>query len=103
MPAPHDEEELAMVTPILGAIDPVPNGMLQGKAPPAPGTEPNEPFSIHDYMLSVYGNHHLENLNLAAMVEERVWTSCGLVLPSRDQGAAGAVIRPVAIGLPNQG
>ena len=48
-------------------IDPVPNGMLQGKAPPAQGTEPGLPFSIHHYMLSVFGIHHLENLNLAAM------------------------------------
>ena len=43
--------------------------MLQGKAPPAPGTEPGLPFSIHHYMLSVFGIHHLENLNLAAMAQ----------------------------------
>ena len=48
-------------------IDAVPRGMLQGKAPPATGTEPGLPFSIHHYMLSVFGIHHLENLNLAAM------------------------------------
>jgi len=83
-------------------IDPVPNGMLQGKAPPAQGTEPGLPFSIHHYMLSVFGIHHLENLNLAAMAGDRVWTSCAMALPSRDQGAAGAVLRPVAIGLPDQ-
>ena len=46
-------------------IDAVPSGMLQGKAPPAPGTEPGLPFSVHHYMLSVFGIHHLENLNLA--------------------------------------
>jgi kynurenine formamidase len=83
-------------------IDAVPEGMLQGKAPPAAGTEPNLPFSIHHYMISVYGIHHLENLNLAAMAADRVWTSCAMVLPSRDKGAAGAVIRPVAIGVPGQ-
>ena len=83
-------------------IDPVPNGMLQGKAAPAKGTEPGLPFSIHHYMLSVYGIHHLENLNLAEMARDRVWTSCAMALPSRDKGAAGAVIRPVAIGLPGQ-
>jgi len=83
-------------------IDPVPAGMLQGKAPPAKGTEPGLPFSIHHYMLSVFGIHHLENLNLAAMARDHVWTSCAMALPSRDKGAAGAVIRPVAIGLPNQ-
>ena len=83
-------------------IDPVPNGMLQGKAPPAPGTEPGLPFSIHHYLLSVFGIHHLENLNLAAMAADSVWTSCAMVLPSRDKGAAGAVVRPVAIGLRGQ-
>jgi kynurenine formamidase len=83
-------------------IDPVPKGMLEGKAPPAAGTEANLPFSIHHYMLSVFGIHHLENLNLAQMAGEQVWTSCAMVLPSRDKGAAGAVIRPVAIGLPKQ-
>ncbi len=83
-------------------IDPVPNGMLQGKAPPPKGTEPGMPFSIHHYMLSVFGIHHLENLNLASMARDRVWTSCAMALPSRDKGAAGAVVRPVAIGLPGQ-
>lgn len=83
-------------------LDAVPEGMLQGKAPPAAGTDPGLPFSIHHYMLSVYGIHHLENLNLAAMAADKVWTSCAMVLPSRDKGAAGAVVRPVAIGEPNQ-
>lgn len=83
-------------------IDAVPNGMLQGKAAPAQGTEPGLPFSIHHYMLSVFGIHHLENLNLAGMARDRVWTSCAMALPSRDKGAAGAVVRPVAIGLPGQ-
>jgi len=83
-------------------IDAVPNGLLQGKAQPAAGTEPGLPFSIHHYLLSVFGIHHLENLNLAAMAGDRVWTSCAMVLPSRDKGAAGAVVRPVAVGLPNQ-
>jgi hypothetical protein len=36
-------------------IDPVPSGMLQGKAPPAPGTEPGLPFSI---LLHAVGVRH---------------------------------------------
>src|SRR5678809_526851 len=63
-------------------IDPVPNGMLQGKAPPAQGTEPGLPFSIHHYMLSVFGIHHLENLNLAAMAGDHVWTCLLYTSPS---------------------
>jgi hypothetical protein len=34
--------------------------------------------------------------------QDRVWISCAMALPPRDKGAAGAVIRPVAIGLPGQ-
>jgi kynurenine formamidase len=83
-------------------IDAVANGMLQGKAPPAPGTPPGLPFAIHHHMLTEFGIHHLENMNLAAMASDKVWTSCAMVLPPRDKGAAGAAIRPVAIGLPNQ-
>jgi len=83
-------------------IDAVPNGMLQGKAPPAAGTAPGLPFGIHHTLITQYGIHHLENLNLAAMVNDKVWTSCAMVLPSRDLGAAGAAIRPVAVGVPNQ-
>jgi kynurenine formamidase len=83
-------------------IDPVANGMLQGKAPPAPGTPPGLPFAIHHHMLTQFGIHHLENLNLGAMVDDRVWTSCAMVLPPLDKGGAGAVIRPVAVGVPGQ-
>lgn len=83
-------------------IDSVPGGMLQGKAPPAPGTLPGMPFSIHHTLITQFGIHHLENLNLAAMAKDKVWTSCAMVLPSRDLGAAGAAIRPVAVGVPNQ-
>jgi kynurenine formamidase len=80
-------------------IDAVPDGMLQGKAAPAPGTLPGLPFSIHHTLITQFGIHHLENLNLAAMARDKVWTSCALVLPTRDLGAAGAAVRPVAIGV----
>jgi kynurenine formamidase len=83
-------------------IDAVPAGMLQGKAPPAPGTPPGLPFGIHHTLITQFGIHHLENLNLAAMAKDKVWTSCAMVLPARDQGAAGAAVRPVAVGVPNQ-
>jgi hypothetical protein len=53
-------------------------------------------------MIAEFGIHHLENLNLATMANDKVWTSCAMVLPSRDLGAAGAAIRPVAIGMPGQ-
>ncbi len=83
-------------------IDAVPGGMLQGKAPPAAGTPQGLPFGIHHTLITQFGIHHLENLNLAAMTKDKVWTSCAMVLPTRDQGAAGAAVRPVAVGVPNQ-
>ena len=83
-------------------IDPVANGMLQGKAPPAPGTPPGLPFAIHHQMLSQFGIHHLENLKLADLAKDRVWTSCAMVLPALDKGGAGAAVRPVSIGVSGQ-
>jgi kynurenine formamidase len=84
-------------------IDPVPNGMLQGKAPPPAGTEPGLPFGVHHQLLTRFGIHHLENLKLDALAREKVWTACAMVLPPLDKGGAGAPVRPVAIGMPGQG
>ncbi len=83
-------------------IDPVPEGMLQGKAPPAEGTPPGLPFAVHHYMLTQMGIHHIEHANLAAIADDKVWTSCTMVLPLREKGGAGSAVRPVAIGKPGQ-
>jgi kynurenine formamidase len=83
-------------------IDPVPEGMLSGKAPPAEGTPPGLPFVIHHYMITQAGIHHVEHANLAALADDRVWTSCTMILPLREKGAAGSPLRPVAIGVPAQ-
>ena len=84
-------------------IDPVPEGMLQGKSGPAEGTPPNLPFAIHDYLIRQMGIHHIENAKLDELARDRVWTSCTIVLPPREKGAAGGVIRPVAYGVPGPG
>jgi len=34
------------------------------------------------------------------LAADRVWAFCTLILPLRDQGAAGSAVRPVAIGVP---
>ena len=81
-------------------VDPVPEGMLAGKAGPAPGTPENLPFAVHHHMLTQMGIHHIENAKLDEMARERVWTSCTIVLPLRDKGAAGSAVRPIAFGLP---
>jgi kynurenine formamidase len=81
-------------------IDPVPEGMLQGKAGPAPGTPEGLPFAVHHYLLTQAGIHHIESAKLDELARDKVWTSCTLILPVREKGAAGAAVRPVAIGAP---
>ncbi|HYF58095.1 MAG TPA: cyclase family protein [Burkholderiaceae bacterium] len=81
-------------------VDPVAEGMLQGKAAPAAGSLPNLPFTVHHHMLTQMGIHHLENVRTVDLAADRVWTSCAIVLPLRTAGAAGSAIRPVAIGVP---
>ena len=81
-------------------IDPVPAGMLQGKAGPAAGTPPGLPFAIHHHMITQMGIHHLENLKLDELARDKVWTSCAIILPLREKGAAGSPVRPVAVGAP---
>jgi kynurenine formamidase len=81
-------------------IDPVPAGLLQGKAGPAAGTPAGLPFAVHHHMLTQMGIHHIENAKLDELARDKVWTSCTMVLPLREKGAAGSAVRPVAIGAP---
>jgi kynurenine formamidase len=83
-------------------IDTVPEGMMQGKAAPAAGTPQGLPFAIHHYMITQMGIHHLENVKLDEAANDKLWTSCTMVLPPLERGNAGAMVRPVAIGVPNQ-
>jgi kynurenine formamidase len=81
-------------------IDSVPEGMLQGKAGPAPGTPEGLPFAVHHHMLTQIGIHHIENAKLDELARDKVWTSCTMILPPLQKGAAGQPVRPVAIGAP---
>ena len=76
--------------------------MMQGKAPPAPGTPPGLPFAIHHHMLTQMGIHHIENAKLDAMAQDRVYTACTIILPLMEKGGAGSAVRPVAIGVPGR-
>jgi kynurenine formamidase len=78
----------------------VAEGQLEGKAGPAPGTPPGLPFAVHHHMLAQAGIHLVENAKLDELAADRVWTSCTMILPLRDKGAAGSAVRPVAIGAP---
>ena len=83
-------------------IDAAPEGLLTGKGGPAEGTPPGLPFAVHHHMLSQAGIHLVENAKLDEMAADRVWTSCTIVLPLREQGAAGSALRPIAIGVPGR-
>jgi kynurenine formamidase len=59
-------------------------------------------FPVHDYFLTQAGIHNLENVKLDDLARDQVSTSCTIVLPLREKGAAGSPIRPVAIGVPGK-
>ena len=82
--------------------DPVPDGMLMGKAGPAPGTPPALPFAIHHHNLVQAGIHQIQNANLGELAKDKVWLSCTIVLPLRSKGGSGSPVRPVSIGVPAQ-
>src|SRR5262249_1911188 len=82
---------------VLSALDnpftaPVPEGMLQGKAGPAPGTPPALPFAIHHHNLAVAGIHQIQNANLGELARDKVWLSCTIILPLRSKGGAGSPV-----------
>jgi kynurenine formamidase len=83
-------------------VDPVPEGMLAGKAGPAAGVPPGLPFAVHHHMLTQMGIHHIENAKLDELARDKVWTSCTVILPILEKGSAGSPIRPVAYGVPGQ-
>ena len=78
-------------------------GQFAGKAEPPPGTPANVGGApVHHQNLAYSGIHQIQNMALAQMVADKVWTSCTLILPIKVVGAAGAPVSPVAIGVPNQ-
>ncbi len=82
--------------------DPVHAGQLQGKAGPPAGTPPGLPFVIHHHNLTQSGVHQIQNANLTALAQDKVWTSCTIILPLRSRGGSGSPVRPVTIGVPHQ-
>ena len=36
------------------------------------------------------------------IANDKVWTSCTMILPIREKGSAGSPVRPVAIGVPGK-
>ena len=97
-----EQKQIVLVALDNPFTDPVADGMLQGKAPPAPGTPPALPFAIHHHNLVVAGIHQIQNANLGALAADKVWLSCTMILPLRTQGGSGSPVRPVAIGAPGR-
>jgi kynurenine formamidase len=81
-------------------VDAIADGQLAGKAGPPPGTPADMSFIAHHHLLTQAGAHHIENAKLDELARDGVSTSCTIVLPLREKGAAGSPIRPVAIGAP---
>lgn len=97
-----EQKQVVLVALDNPFTDPVPDGMLQGKAAPAPGTPQGLPFAIHHHNLTQAGIHNIQNANLGALARDKVWVSCTMILPLRTQGASGSPVRPVSIGAPSQ-
>jgi kynurenine formamidase len=58
------------------------------------------PFAIHHTNLAESGIYQIQNANLGAIAQDKVWLSCTIILPLRAQGNSGSPVRPVAIGVP---
>jgi kynurenine formamidase len=56
--------------------DPVAEGFLEGKAPPPAGAPAGLPFAIHHHNLTQAGIHNIQNANLGALAQDKVWLSC---------------------------
>jgi kynurenine formamidase len=90
---------VALDNPFTDAIN---IGQFAGEAEPPPGTPSYVGGApVHHQNLAYSGIHQIQNIALAQMAADKVWTSCTIILPIKVVGAAGAPVSPVAIGVPN--
>jgi kynurenine formamidase len=80
--------------------DPVNEGQLKGQAPPAASMPKGKPFGIHHFNLTQAGMYQIQNAKLDELAQDKVWTSCTMILPLRIHGGCGSLVRPIAIGAP---
>jgi kynurenine formamidase len=97
-----EEKQVVLLALDNPFTDSVADGALEGKAGPPAGTPPALPFAIHHHDLTQAGIYQIQNANLGALANDKVWVSCTMILPLRAQGNSGSPIRPVAIGAPAQ-
>jgi kynurenine formamidase len=95
-----EQKKIVLVALDNPFTDPVSEGQLQGGAPAQPDAPADLPFFIHHYNLTQAGIHQIQNAHLEQLAADRVWTSCTMILPLLERGAAGSAVRPVAVGVP---
>ncbi len=88
---------VALDNPFTDAVN---LGQWAGKSAPPPSAPPDIYTPVHYYNLSKAGIHNIQNANLRAMAEDKVWLSCTMILPLLVEGGAGSPVRPIAIGAP---
>lgn len=60
------------------------------------GADPSLPFYSHHAMLTQYGVHQIQNMNLTQIADDDVEVACTMVVPLRLKGAGSSPVRPVA-------
>ena len=71
------------------------DGVARPESTPTKSSAP-----VHYHNLTQAGIHNIQNANLAEIAQDRVWTSCTIILPLRVKGGSGSPVRPIAIGVP---
>jgi kynurenine formamidase len=97
-----EEKRIVLVALDNPFTDPVKEGQFEGQAPPQPDAPPGLPFFIHHYNLTQAGIHQIQNAHLEELAADEVWTSCTMILPLLERGAAGSAVRPIAVGVPHR-
>lgn len=96
-----EEHNVVLVALDNPFTDPVAEGQLQNEAAPPQGMDRGLPFVIHHQNLTQAGIHQIQNARLSQLANDKVWTSCTIVLPLLSRGHSGSPVRPVAIGAPD--
>ena len=87
---------VALDNPFTDAVN---VGQFTGKAkPPIDSPSDTGGAPVHHYNLTRFGIHQIQNIVLAQMAADKVWTSCTIILPIKIEGGSGSPVSPVAIG-----
>ena len=88
---------VALDNPFTDAVN---DGQFFEGTPPPEKTPTQSSAPVHFHNLTQAGIHNIQNANLAELAQDRVWTSCTIILPLRVKGGSGSPVRPIAIGVP---